>query len=380
VFDQTIQKAPAINPIEQPFTYLQNKYIDLLLEYEFSKENKVYQADNFSYEKKLLEIERIDSIKNKKNTPESNDDADFYQALSDSLIADLNSHSLVKSFIAQFADKATDSLDMIVVTGSDCNEAISKFEILKRYEEGFDVFDRYYEQEYLTGEEEWNLWYQYKPENSRQKAVRYTLNSRWGSKIEYLWQNADSDTQANSIMAMREWENATNNKIRFSEITKNVNWNKFLWCNGFKYFLRIRTVYKGNFSGQTSFLGNSPYSNIDIHHKYTKNYSTFLHEFGHFLGLAHEQQRRDRDGYIIYYPDSVQTGKKHNFSKMTAGSYNYYGSNLDFNSIMIYSSKTFGKEIIDNQKEHLKHKLTGVYRDCCHTATTMTKKRWFFNS
>jgi hypothetical protein len=41
----------------------------------------------------------------------------------------------------------------------------------------------------------------------------------------------------------------------------------------------------------------------------------------------------------------VQSGQGSQFSKMTAGSYNYYGSTFDFNSIMIYASTAYGKTV-----------------------------------
>jgi hypothetical protein len=70
---------------------------------------------------------------------------------------------------------------------------------------------------------------------------------------------------------------------------------------------------------------------------------TYRHELGHALGLYHEHQRPDRDSYVIYNSNNVQSGEGSQFSKMTAGSYNYYGSTFDFNSIMLYGSYAFSK-------------------------------------
>jgi hypothetical protein len=367
-------KSPSINPVEQPFTCLQNRYLDLTLEYEFAKEGKAYQADKFSYEDKLLEIERIDSGK---NADESKEDEEFYQSLSERLIAELNSHPTVKSFAEQFAAKDVMPLEMFVATGSDCSDFISKFEILKYSENGFDVFDRYSERNSLTGEEEWDFWAAPKPENVKngmQKAVRYTLHSRWGSKIEYHFQsNTASDVKSNMRTAMSEWRAAANYKFYFSEITSNVKWNLFCWDMGWKYFLRIG-MGDGNYAGRST-IGNVPWAFMQFNTDSKKrNMRTYLHETGHTLGLKHEHQRPDRDNYIIYYPDSVQTGMKHNFYKMTEGSYNYYGSNFDFNSIMLYHSRSFGIEIIDDQKKYMKYQLTGSGSKGFHTAITMTKK------
>jgi hypothetical protein len=360
------QNVPSVSFIEKPYTYLQNKYIDIVLDYELAKQNKTYDATALSYDEKFEIIALLDST-----AKEVTEDTEFYTNLEKQLIAEINSHFYIQEFYNKVAIKeVSDISDILIIVGNDCSDVISKFQILQYYENGFDIIAHYLERGELTGEEEWGL-FPMEVENPKLKAVRYTLHSRWGSKIEYLWLNATSTTKTNSIKAMQEWRSAANNKISFSEITTKISWNRMCWVMGWKYFLRIRTVYEGNFDGRST-LGNVPWANIDFknHASYPR---TYLHEFGHTLGLYHEHQRRDRDDYIIYYPDSVQSGEKIWFSKMTAGSYNYYDSDLDFNSIMLYSSKAFGKEIIEDQKEHLKHELSGIYKNCCHTAITMTK-------
>jgi hypothetical protein len=65
---------------------------------------------------------------------------------------------------------------------------------------------------------------------------------------------------------------------------------------------------------------------------------------------------------------------------MTAGSYNYYGSTFDFNSIMLYDSRAYGITVIDDVEiytQYIKSLLfsapfpgsTGY-----HTAITIKKK------
>jgi len=64
---------------------------------------------------------------------------------------------------------------------------------------------------------------------------------------------------------------------------------------------------------------------------------------GHVLGLYHEHQRPDRDTYINYHSNNVILGKGCQFTKMTAGSFDYHGSSFDFTSIMLYWSSACAK-------------------------------------
>ena len=61
-----------------------------------------------------------------------------------------------------------------------------------------------------------------------------------------------------------------------------------------------------------------------------------IHEIGHSLGLTHEQNRKDRDEYVVVDMTAVQTGKGHNFNKM--GSSGRDLGAYDYSSIMHYSS------------------------------------------
>ena len=117
---------------------------------------------------------------------------------------------------------------------------------------------------------------------------------------------------------------------------------------GWKYFIRVNTVNSNSYSGSST-VGRVPWANMNFTN-YANN-RTFRHELGHNLGLYHEHQRRDRDNYITYYPNNVIPGAKSQFTKMTAGSYNYYGSTFDFNSIMLYASNQGG---INNSNVMLK--------------------------
>lgn len=319
--------------------------MDTVLTYELKKDGVEYDSEKFSFQEKLDMITLIDSMKTEKQAIESSVDIQFYQDLETELMNEINSHSYLQEFINSFAlIEDYDERDMLFNTGSDCNDAISKFEILRYYENGVDIKSLYAERQNLTGDEEWSL----PPIEPITKAVRYTLHLKWTKKIEYMWNGANQSTKSGVLSAMNEWKSATNNKISFVEITKNINWNKTCWIMGWKYFIRINTVNSNSYSGSST-VGRVPWANMNFTNKANKR--TFRHELGHNLGLYHEHQRRDRDNYITYYPNNVIPGAKSQFTKMTAGSYNYYGSTFDFNSIMLYASNQGG---INNSNVMLK--------------------------
>ncbi|WP_298539590.1 M12 family metallopeptidase [uncultured Aquimarina sp.] len=65
----------------------------------------------------------------------------------------------------------------------------------------------------------------------------------------------------------------------------------------------------------------------------------YLHELGHTLGLLHEQQRVDRDDYIIIHSDYINDSA---YEKFTANPIlDYHTPSLDFNSVMLYPSTEY---------------------------------------
>jgi len=328
---------------EQPYTYLQNKYLDLAIAYELNKQGNVYYSDGLTLEEKVEMILQLDATKTDNATDETEADVCFYENLVNELMDEINSHPYIQAFVTNFAlAEYYDENDMIVYTGySDCHDAISKFEILRYYEKGVDVIAYYTARNNLTGDEDWTPLPDI--EDLAQKAVRYKLHALWGKTIEYMWNGVNSTVKANTLLAMADWKAAANNKITFSEIIKNIESNKFLWCIGCKYFIRIsQNTNSDNISWSS--IGNVPYAYI--------NYSTsavyprtYRHELGHNLGLDHEHQRPDRDTYITYHSNNVESGAGKYFGKMTAGSDNTYNSTFDFESIMLYHNTTFGKKV-----------------------------------
>jgi len=384
------QKAPAADFEKQPYTYLQNKYIDQLLYYEFKKQGEQYDPEKYSYDEKREIVEKLGLEKEKNEYEETKDDIEFYEKLEKNLMSEINKHFYVRKFVERFAIKEFyDENDMMVITGYDDTDVIAKFHILYCYEVGFDVYEKYLKRETLTGEEEWDSYIPFPPlpkgmeieedEPSNcppiQKAVRYILHYRWFPKIEWLSLNASSAAIDSLKIAMSEWRKAADYSIVFSEITKNIVWRKTCWVMGWQeWFIRIRKS-----SSNTSYgtLGCVPWADLQIMDKPPVG-EICLHELGHILGLHHEHQRADRNTYVTYYPDSIESGAGIHFIKLPEGSYNYYGSKFDFESIMIYRSWTFGKFIITDPVLHAQLGGSGgfwhyVYK-CCHTATPLLKK------
>lgn len=64
----------------------------------------------------------------------------------------------------------------------------------------------------------------------------------------------------------------------------------------------------------------------------------------HFLGFDHEQNRPDRDQYVIMHWEKIRDDKKWNFQIMTNGEWKSTGHEYDFQSVMHYSSKNFAKD------------------------------------
>jgi hypothetical protein len=65
------------------------------------------------------------------------------------------------------------------------------------------------------------------------------------------------------------------------------------------------------------------------------NRGTICHEVGHALGLFHEQQRDDRDPYVVINLNNIDSGNQGNFTKLPGGT-TAIGA-YDFYSVMHYS-------------------------------------------
>jgi len=73
-----------------------------------------------------------------------------------------------------------------------------------------------------------------------------------------------------------------------------------------------------------------------------------IHEFGHAIGLWHEQSREDRGNFIQINWNNILSGKRHNFEQHISD-----GDDIgpyDYDSIMHYHSTAFGIEVSGRQQ------------------------------
>ena len=95
-----------------------------------------------------------------------------------------------------------------------------------------------------------------------------------------------------------------------------------------------------NGSGCSSYVGRvGGAQNMSLRRSGCTGVSTTTHEFGHAVGLSHEQTRPDRDQYVRINWDNIQDGRAHNFR---IGNYLANGP-YDYQSVMHYPSRGFSK-------------------------------------
>jgi len=105
-------------------------------------------------------------------------------------------------------------------------------------------------------------------------------------------------------------------------------------CNLLGGYMRFRSV-AGNVS--SSPVGKNSTVNI-ISIGTVVSERVVIHEIGHSLGLFHEHTRADRNNFVIYNQNCVQSGRENNFN---ISSNQIAVGPFDFNSRMLYSSTTF---------------------------------------
>ncbi len=89
---------------------------------------------------------------------------------------------------------------------------------------------------------------------------------------------------------------------------------------------------EGGFSSSVGMAGGEQFIQIGPH---SWNRGTICHEVGHALGLYHEQQRSDRDTYVVINTNNINTNDQPNFAIISNGQ--TFSTAYDFYSVMHYS-------------------------------------------
>lgn len=70
---------------------------------------------------------------------------------------------------------------------------------------------------------------------------------------------------------------------------------------------------------------------------------TVIHELAHALGFLHEQNREERDKFVIIKTNNIKDGYEVNFSKAKPGETTGFGVTYDYGSVLHYSANAFSK-------------------------------------
>lgn len=70
---------------------------------------------------------------------------------------------------------------------------------------------------------------------------------------------------------------------------------------------------------------------------------TVIHELLHAIGFFHEQNREDRDKFVIINSRNIKQGYEVNFAKAKVGETTAFGVTYDYGSVLHYSATAFSK-------------------------------------
>jgi hypothetical protein len=96
---------------------------------------------------------------------------------------------------------------------------------------------------------------------------------------------------------------------------------------------------EGGFSSSVGMAGGEQFVQFGPN---SWNRGTVCHEVGHAIGLYHEQQRDDRDTYVVILSQNIISGSEPNFAKLPGGS--VAQGAYDFYSVMHYARNALSRD------------------------------------
>ena len=149
---------------------------------------------------------------------------------------------------------------------------------------------------------------------------------KWtNNTVYYVINGLNSSVRSELTKSMNEWTSKTN--VRFVQRTNQSN------------YVTISSSGSNSNSGVATLGMNGSRGFIRLGTRATA--VVIIHELGHTLGYIHEQNRRDRDNFIIINYENIQNGAADQFYKSNNAA--LLTSQFDINSTMMYGSYTFSK-------------------------------------
>lgn len=149
---------------------------------------------------------------------------------------------------------------------------------------------------------------------------------KWtNNTVAYVIRGLSSSVRSELQKSINEWESKTN--VRFVARTNQSN------------YVTISSSGSNSNSGVATLGMNGSRGFIRLGTRATAE--VIIHELGHTLGYIHEQNRSDRDNYIIINYANIQNNARDQFYKSNSAV--FLSNAFDVNSTMMYGSFTFSK-------------------------------------
>lgn len=342
--------------IEQPYTFIINKYLDLANNYFSTVTPPYYIINPVTYDKEATFLEYYDTNNESCEMDDLNStDLDsYFNYLYEMMYDEINQMSIIQDY-AEVAQTLSETEDGAYMEIDDDDPTISiggvpynKLYLLYAYENQillpFEMENEHIDEDESLAPASIDDFSDDTDaeENSSRINPRRVLKKQWVAswprKIRYRNYKNKCPNLSRMQTCMEEWCTADNNYIYFTQIVDN-GWNRFTWGIGCNYHLCLALETDPNCSGTAS-IGCAPWAIIKLSETATEG--SYLHELGHTLGLLHEFQRADRDLYVKVYYDRIIPGYKSNFWKYNT-IYALPMGYFDFNSIMMYGAYAFSK-------------------------------------